>query len=131
LLPPVSNGASTLLVAFDGLEQCLKIAFAKGEVVFALDEFKEDRAKEIFGENLEQVSFGIAVDEDLVFANDTAVFGDLWHALKGFFVVVWMDIQGLDSAAFELIERREQVIGEQGQVLNARAFVVAKVLFDL
>jgi hypothetical protein len=44
--------AAAHLVALDGFEQGLEVAFAETFIAFALDDFKENRTDRILGENL-------------------------------------------------------------------------------
>ena len=58
--------ASRGLLALDGFEQRFEIAFAEALRAFALNNLKEER-RAIFhrlGENLEQITFVIAIDEN-------------------------------------------------------------------
>ena len=60
------EGAAGFLLAFNGFKQRLEVALPEGFGAFALDDFKEHgRAVDNgFGEDLQQVSLVIAVDED-------------------------------------------------------------------
>src|SRR6187455_925949 len=61
-----SKYSPTNLIQFDGLEQCLEIAFAETLITLALDDFEEDRPDDIGGEDLQQHAFiagAAAVDE--------------------------------------------------------------------
>jgi hypothetical protein len=49
-----SQHAALHLVALDGLEQRLEIAFAEAFVALALDDLEEDRAECVLGEDLQQ-----------------------------------------------------------------------------
>src|SRR5690606_31047592 len=57
------------LVAFDGFEQRLEVAFAEAFVALALDDLEEDRPERVGGENLQQqalLRLHVGVDQDLV-----------------------------------------------------------------
>src|SRR5580704_5212165 len=61
----VLDHAAALLIQLDGFEQRLKIPFAEALVALALNDFEEDRADGIFGENLQQdPALVAAVDEN-------------------------------------------------------------------
>src|SRR3546814_6509952 len=66
---PALQHAALDLVALDGLEQGLEVAFAEAFVALALDDLEEDRAERVRGEDLQQlalVGFRVGVDQDLV-----------------------------------------------------------------
>src|SRR6478672_417275 len=61
-----SEVAAELLLALDGLEQCLEVALAEAEGAVALDELEEHGGPvaEGLGEDLQEVAVLVAVDED-------------------------------------------------------------------
>ena len=62
--------AAANLVFLDRFEQRLEIAFAEALVALALDDFEENRANHILGEDLQQQALAVgrrAVDEDAAF----------------------------------------------------------------
>src|SRR6185437_2623755 len=67
------------LVALDGLEQRLEVPFAEGVGTFALDDFKKERGTVFHrpGEDLQQVAFLVAVDQNLQAPQQIVVFAHL------------------------------------------------------
>src|SRR3954467_1250121 len=66
-----SNDTPADLVEFDGLEQCLEIAFAETLVALALDDLEENRPDHVGGEDLQKDALGFVpapVDEDAALA---------------------------------------------------------------
>src|SRR6187455_2157791 len=66
-----SNDTSADLIEFDGLEECLEIAFAETLVSLALDDFEEDGPDHVRGEDLQQDPFVLrtaSVDENAALA---------------------------------------------------------------
>ena len=67
--------SSRVLLALDGFEQRFEIAFAEALRAFALNDFEKE-CRAIFhrlGENLEQITFIIAIDEDAELASAHSV----------------------------------------------------------
>src|SRR6187402_1198499 len=66
-----SNDTSADLIEFDGLEECLEIAFAETLVSLALDDFEEDGPDHVRGEDLQQDAFVFrtaSIDENAALA---------------------------------------------------------------
>jgi hypothetical protein len=59
------------------------------------------------------------------------VLADVGHAVEHVGVVVVVDVEELDGRALERAQRAEHVVGEERQVLDARALVLLEVLVDL
>src|SRR5262249_10799618 len=79
-----SQIASRSLFALDGLEQRLEIAFAEALRPFALNDFEKER-RTIFhrlGENLEQITFVIAINKNPESLQRVQFFVDVSHAIE-------------------------------------------------
>src|SRR5580692_4445987 len=75
--------AATDLIQLDALEQGLEVAVAEPLIALALDDLKEDRPEQVFGEDLQQQAFVAdgAVDEDAVPPQPFQVLAVARHAL--------------------------------------------------
>ena len=71
------------MFAFDGFEEGFEVAFAEAARAFALDDLVEDRRAVLdgLGEDLEQVAFVVAVDEDAEFGQFVDGLVDLADAV--------------------------------------------------
>ena len=129
---PELDYAAALLVQFDGLEQRLKIPFAKAVIALALDDFEEYRADRVLREDLEKNSAGgIAVDQDaapLEFAQVLLMAGD---ARVDTFIVGGGRVLEFDAQRAQGVDRAVDVQGAQGDVLNAFALVFVEVFLYL
>ena len=95
------------LLAFDGLEQRFEIAFAEALRAFALNDFKEER-RSIFHrlcENLQQITFIIAIDENAQLFQCVQFFINVTHAVEQRVVVRRRHFQELEPA---LLQHRSQ-----------------------
>ena len=125
--------AAEFLFPFDGFEEGFEVAFAEAAASLALDDLVEDGGA-VFdgaGEDLEHVAFVVAVDEDaeaLEFVDGLVDFAD---AVLQFGVVGVGDGEEVDSLLLHLGDGGEDVVGGEGDVLDAGALVEVEVLFDL
>src|SRR5258708_28059990 len=128
----VLDHAAALLMELDGFEQRLKIPFAEGLVALALNDLEEDRADRILGENLQQdPGFVVAVDENSATLKLGHRFTVTFHPRIDTFVVGRGSFLEFDAAAAQGIHRLVDIVGTQGDVLNAFAFVLVQIFFDL
>ena len=121
------------MLALDGFEEGLEVAFSEGLGAFALDDFDEYRraVHQRFGEELQQVALVVAVDQDSELAQRGEVFVNLAHAVKDLVVVGIGNGQEVNTACTEFSDRFDDVVGSQGEVLHARPAIEVDVLFDL
>src|SRR5688572_19493272 len=112
-----SNYTPADLVEFDGLEQCLEIAFAETLVSLALDDLEEDRADDIGGEDLQQHAFvagAAAIDEDAALAQLFDVFLVAGDAAGDAFVIGLRRVLERNSAAAQHVHGSIDVVGVHG-----------------
>src|SRR5258708_225220 len=127
-----SEHAAALLIELDGFEQRLKIPFAEALVALALNDLEEDRADRILAENLQQdPGFVVAVDEMSATLKLGHRFTVTLHPRIDTFVVGRGSFLEFDAAAAQGIHRLVDIAGTQGDVLNAFAFVLVQIFFDL
>ncbi|SOY73835.1 protein of unknown function (plasmid) [Cupriavidus taiwanensis] len=124
------------LVAFQRLEQCLEVAFAEAFVALALDELEEHRAERGLGEDLQQqtglAAFGGAVQQDaarLQLLDRLAVAGQA--GVERFVVVVVRRGHQRHAGQLQAVDDLDQVVGQEGDVLDALAVECHQELFDL
>src|SRR5258707_13773120 len=124
--------AAPLLVEFDGFEQRLKIPLTETLVALALNDFEEDGADCVLGENLQQnAALVAAVDQNpaaLKLGYGLTVPG---HARIDAFVIGCGSILEFDAAAAQRVHGLVDVVGTERNVLDAFAFVLVQVLLDL
>lgn len=106
-------------------------------VVVALDHFDEHRGTilHVFGEYLQQVAILVVVDQDLQLLQNLQVLFDL-HLAAGEsqpqkVVVRVRHGEKLDAARAEALYGRNNVVGVEGDVLDAGAAVVLDIFGDL
>src|SRR5690606_38288396 len=129
-----SQHAAAHLVAFDGLEQGLEVALAEALIALALDDLEEDRAEGVLGEDLQQLALlglRVGVDQDLVLRQPRYVLAVVGDALVDHLVIGVRRIQELDALRAHGLDGAVDLVGEQGDVLDALALVLAQVLVDL
>ena len=66
-----------------------------------------------------------------MFFDALGIFADPRHTIEDLRVVLRVHVEGLDARIGEAVEAAQQVFGEEGDVLYARALVFAQVLVDL
>src|SRR5690606_5385288 len=125
--------AATNLVQFDGLEQGLEVAVAEAFIALALDDLEEDRAEQVFGEDLQQQTFfaDIAVQQDAVLLQALEVFTVAGDALVHQLVIGLDRVLQLDATGAQFFYGAVDVLRGHGEVLDAFAIVLADELFDL
>src|SRR5688572_29617228 len=131
---PDSNDTPADLVEFDGLEQCLEIAFAETLVALALDDFEEDGPDHVGGEDLQQDALfvgAVSVDEYPALLQLGDIFAMARDAFFDAFVIRLRRVLERDSAAAQHVHRAIDVVGRERDVLDALALVLAQVFLDL
>src|SRR6478736_1280070 len=130
-----SEVAALVLLALDGLEERLEVALAEAERAVPLDELEEDgrAVAERLGEDLQQVAVLVAVDEDLALLQLLDRYADVADALAelGVLVVAVGGVEELDAVGPQGVDRGEDVVGRDGEVLGTGAAVELEVLVDL
>lgn len=86
---------------------------------------------DVLGENLEQAARLVPVHEDLVPLNLGAVLRHSRHPVEDLGVVVIIDVEEGHGRALHRVERGHQVVGRQGQMLDALPLVLTQVLLNL
>src|SRR5690554_2902107 len=122
------------LVALDRLEQGLEVALAEALVALALDDLEEDRAERVLAEDLQQLAllgFRVSVDQDRVLPQPLHVLAVVGDALVDHVEVGVRGVEEGDPRLAHLLHRLVDVVGEQRDVLDALALVLAQVLVDL
>src|SRR5262249_14562209 len=125
--------AAQSLLALDRLEQRLEVALAEGARTVPLDHLEEERRPVLrrLREDLEEVPVLVAVDED---AQPTQVgprLLDVADTVERVLVVRLRRGQEADAARLHLLDRPDDVVGLDRDVLDPRAAVVLEVLGDL
>src|SRR5437868_6614619 len=126
------------LILFDRLKQGLEVAFAEPVVTLALDEFEENRSDRGLAEALQQhfreaaVDHALAVDQDAVPLQPLDRFAVLAKPLVDARVIdiVRLRHEG-HAAAGERLDRLVEVLGAEGDMLNALALVHVEIFLDL
>src|SRR5581483_1849908 len=114
---------SQRLLALDGLEQRFEIAFAKTLRSLALNDFEEQRGA-IFhrlGENLQQISFVIAIHQNAEPLERAEFLVDVTDAIQQRIVIGGRDVQELHSPCLQIGDSLNDVVGGHGDVLHAFA----------
>ena len=121
------------MFAFNGFEESFEVSFAEAAASFALDDLVEDGGAVFYGarEDLQHVAFVVAVDEDAEAFEFVDGLVDLADALLEFGVVGVGDGEEVDSLLLHFGDCVEDVVGGEGDVLDARTLVEVEVLFDL
>ncbi len=126
-----------MLLEFDGLEETLEVSDTETFVVFPLDDFEEESGSVLngFGEDLEEVTFVIIVDEDFVFLNSVDVFGDfdvhVWEVFPEDVIVGVWNSQEFDSSLSHVFNGVDDFVGVHGDVLDSSVMVVVNVFLNL
>src|SRR3569832_342663 len=124
--------AATDLVQLDGVEQGLEVALAERLVALALDDLEENRAEQVAGEYLQQEAVLLrAVDQDAVLAHPLHILAVARQAAVDQLEIGVDGVLEFPAALAQLLEGLEDVVGGQGQVLDALAVVLAQELLDL
>ena len=94
--------APRVLFAFEGFEECFEISFAETLRAFALDDFEKQRRSvfDWFGENLEQITFIVAIDENAQPLQRFQFFVDVTHPIGQRVVITRWNLQEFDTASF-------------------------------
>ncbi len=128
-----SEVTAQFLFAFDGFEEGFEVSFAEAAASFALDDFVEDGGTVLYGarKDLQHVALIVAIDEDAEAFEFVDGFVDLADALLEFGVVGVGDGEEVDSLLLHFGDCVEDIVGGEGDVLDARTLVEVEVLFDL
>jgi hypothetical protein len=113
--------STACLFALDGLKECLEVSFSKRARAFALDDLvkKCGAIFDGFGEDLQEIAFFVAVDQDAEFAQGSEVFFDGADAIKDVVIIRTWDIKEFDAAISEVGDGLYDIVGGDGDVLNA------------
>src|SRR6266511_5075340 len=96
--------SSRSLLALDGFEQRFEIAFAEALCAFALNNFKEERRAILYRlrENLEQITFIIAIDQDTELFQRIQFLVNMTHAVEQRVVVSRRYFQELEPTILKI-----------------------------
>ncbi len=102
-------------------------------IALALNDLEEDRTEQVVGENLEQnpLFADRAVDQDVVLLHTFEVFAMTRHAAVDQLVIGVDRLLQPHAARPQRLDRLEDVVRHEGDVLNALAVIEAQELFDL
>ena len=109
----------------------LEISLTKREVVLSLDDLDEDRPNDIFRKNLQQITFLITIDENIMFGDFFMIFLHVRHASEDIVVISFFNVERFNSTALHHVERLHDITRRKGNVLDSRTVVFAQVLIDL
>src|SRR4051812_41268243 len=109
-----------LLLSLDRFEQRLEVALPERLRTLSLDDLVEERRAILdgLGEDLEQITVGVTIDEDAELRELAHRLIDFADAALKLLVVARRHRQELDAAVAEGLHRHEDVIRRQSQVLH-------------
>ena len=121
------------MLSLDGFKEGFEVALTETGGTFALDDLEENRWAGLYGlgEDLEEVAFFVAVNEDAEFAQGADVFVDITDAFEKGVVIAVGYAEKLHTAGAQLADGADHVVSSDGDVLDTRAFVEVEVFFDL
>jgi len=125
------------LIQLDRLEQRLEVSGAEALMVAALNGFEEERRPVLarLREDLQEISIFVEVDEDVELLQRVHVFLDnrlgVTQSFAEVLVVSLRNGQEHAPASFQVLDRADDVVGVESDVLNTGAAVVIDVLLDL
>src|SRR5262245_9869478 len=122
---PGSQRPPPRLLALDGLEQRLEVALAEASRAVPLDDLEEQRRPVLhrLGEDLQQVTLFVAIDQDAQLGQLPDVLVDLADALGEHVVVGARHAQERHVAVAHRADRLDDVPRRHGDVLHARPAV--------
>src|SRR5665811_138003 len=130
-----SEVAALFLFAFESLKEGLEVALAEAERAVPLNEFEEYRGAvtDGLGEDLEQVAVFVAVDEDAALLQLLDRHPDVADAFaqRGIFVVAVRRGEELDTLGAQPVDRHEEVIRGEREVLRSGCPIELQVFVDL
>src|SRR6218665_3725420 len=127
----LAEHATAHLVEFHALEQRFEVAVGKAVVALALYELEEDRAEQVFAEDLQQQFAGAAVDHDLALLEGLQRLAMARDALLHQLVVSVQRVEQAHAAAAQRVYAVVEVVGAHGDVLYAFALVPVQIFLDL
>lgn len=127
------------LLTLNSLEQALEVASTEALKLVALNNLNEDSrtVHEGLGEELEEVATLVVVDEDVELLDGVEVLLELPVALLRLeaeadgVVVGGGDVDELDTTGAQGRDGGDDVLGQEGDVLDSRAGVEGDILLDL
>src|SRR6476620_3588643 len=128
-----SEIAAQGLLAFDRLEQRLEVPLAEAARTVALDHLEEERGAILRGlrEDLEEVAVLVAVGQDPQAAQVVPVLADLADTIQGVLVVRVGRREEDDSLLLQRLDRANDVLRLQRDVLDAWPTEELEVFLDL
>src|SRR4051812_19425112 len=128
------DDAAADLVELDRLEQGLEIALSEALVALTLDYLEEDRPDHVLGEDLEEqalAGLGRAVDENAALAHLGDVMAVSGHPLVDHVVIGFRAVLEAYAVRSQRVDGREDVVGGEGEVLDAFALIFLQIFLDL
>lgn len=129
---------STLALLFlDRHEEALEVSSPEAIVVPPLDDLVEESGAVLdwFGEDLQQISLFVVVQQDLVLLKGVDVLGyfdaHIWQVLSDVVVIGIRDAQELDSSCGQSRHGFNDGLSLQGDVLSSCTVIVIHILLDL
>ena len=133
-----SEVATESLLSLDSLEESLEVASTEALMVPSLDDLQEEGGAILYGlgENLEQVTLRVVVNQNLELSESLDVLLDLeanvLEAVSQSVVVsVGNLLEELDTAGLHTLDSGDNVLSAHGDVLDTGATVEVNVLLNL
>src|SRR5438046_5432441 len=129
----MSKVSPPLLLLLDRLDERLEVPLPETLRAFALDDLVEQRRSVLhrLAEDLKQIAFVVAIDENAQPPQRLQVLVDLADAVEQRVVVRVRRVQELDSARLELRHGVDDVVRRDRDVLDAGAAIELEVFVDL
>jgi len=125
--------ASQRLFTLNGFKKCLEVPFSEAAATFALDDLVENRGAVFHGtgKDLQHVAFVVPIDENTQLFQLLDGLINVANAILQLGVVGVGNREELNALLFHFRDGSEDVIGSQGDVLNAGTTVEVQIFLDL
>src|SRR5882757_4511492 len=125
--------ASPVLLFLERLEERFEIALTETLGAFALNDLEKERRSILnrLGEDLEQITLVVAIDQNAESLQRLQVFVDVTDTSGQLIVIRGWNIQELDAALLNLGHCFDDILGRDRHVLHAFAVVKVEILFHL
>ena len=126
-----------MLIHLDALKECLEVSSTEALVVVPLNDLDKDGRPvlEGLGENLEQVTVIVVIDENPQLLEDVDVFFDLHlgalEPLAELAVIGVGNVQELSASVPKVLDALDDVVRPESNVLDSGGAVVIDVFLDL
>jgi hypothetical protein len=122
-----------ILLALERLEQRLEVSGPEALRTLSLDDLVKERRAILhrLREDLKQIPFFVAIDENTQVAQRRQILIDLPDTLRNGVVVRAGNTQEFDAVASQPGDRFDDVVGCDRDVLTARSLIKLEILVDL